>query len=102
MCVPDLVFGHKSRRTRVHFEALGFWSRDAVWKRIELVNEGIKTPILFAVSSRLRVSEAVLDDSETAALYVHKGVMSGKCSPRPVVTAQASPARLAAWRQQTS
>lgn len=78
VCVPDLVFAHASSGARVHFEALGFWSRDAVWKRVELVKEGVRTPILFAVSSRLRVSEAVLDDSETAALYVYKGVMSAR------------------------
>jgi predicted nuclease of restriction endonuclease-like RecB superfamily len=82
VCVPDLVFEHKTRGYRVHFEALGFWSRDAVWKRVELVDAGIKTPILFAVSSRLRVSEAVLDDSETAALYVYKGVMSARAVER--------------------
>jgi hypothetical protein len=32
--------------------------------------------VLFAVSSRLRVSEAVLEESEHAALYVYKGSMS--------------------------
>lgn len=82
VCIPDLVFEHAETKDRVHFEALGFWSRDAVWKRVELVEQGIKTPILFAVSSRLRVSEAVLDDSETAALYVYKGVMSARAVER--------------------
>jgi predicted nuclease of restriction endonuclease-like RecB superfamily len=82
VCIPDLVFEHAETKERVHFEALGFWSRDAVWKRVELVEQGIKTPVLFAVSSRLRVSEAVLDDSETAALYVYKGVMSARAVER--------------------
>jgi hypothetical protein len=55
---------------------LGFWSRDAVWKRVELVQAGLPQKILFAVSSRLRVSEAVLDDDLPGALYVYKGAMS--------------------------
>jgi hypothetical protein len=69
-------------RARVHFEALGYWSRDAAWRRVELAKAGLSRPILFAVSSRLRVSEAVLDDVETAALYVYKGVMSPRAVER--------------------
>ncbi len=82
VCVPDLVFERAGTRERVYFEALGFWSRDAVWKRVDLVKQGLAEPILFAVSSRLRVSEAVLDDVETAALYVYKGVMSARSVER--------------------
>ena len=47
---------------RVHFELLGFWSREAVWRRVELVRAGLPHRILFAVSKGLRVGEAVLDD----------------------------------------
>ncbi|MGZ3474381.1 MAG: DUF790 family protein, partial [Polyangiales bacterium] len=36
LCVPDLVFQHRSGK-RVHLEVLGFWSREAVWRRVELV-----------------------------------------------------------------
>jgi predicted nuclease of restriction endonuclease-like RecB superfamily len=82
VCIPDVVFSHAKTGARVYFEALGFWSRDAVWKRVELVKEGLARPILFAVSSRLRVSESVLDDDETAALYVYKGVMSPRSIER--------------------
>jgi len=78
VCVPDLVFSHAKTRERVYFEALGFWSRDAVWKRVELAKSGLSRPVLFAVSSRLRVSEAVLGEDEPAALYVYKGVMSAR------------------------
>lgn len=80
LCVPDLVFENEDGR-RAYFEALGFWSRDAVWKRIELASEGLGAPILFAVSSRLRVSEAALDGHDSAALYTYKGTMS----PRAVL-----------------
>jgi len=80
VCVPDLVFSRGKQR--VHFEALGFWSRDAVWKRVEMAESGLRTKVLFAVSSRLRVSESVLDDSESASLYVYKGVMSARAVER--------------------
>jgi predicted nuclease of restriction endonuclease-like RecB superfamily len=73
---PDLVFTRG--RERVYLELLGYWSRDAVWKRVEMVEKGLSERIVFLVSSRLRVSEAVLDDAERAALYVSKGTPSPK------------------------
>ena len=80
MCVPDLVFERERGgvRARVYLEVMGFWSRDAVWKRVELVQAGLGEPIVFALSSRLRVSEAVLADGLPAALYVYKGTMSAR------------------------
>lgn len=76
MIVPDLAFT-RGKQT-ILLEVLGFWSRDAVWKRVELVEAGVADKLLFAVSSRLRVSEAVLDNEQHGALYVYKGVMSAK------------------------
>jgi hypothetical protein len=55
---------------------LGFWSRDAVWKRIELVERGLPHPMVFAVSKHLRVSEEALGDDHPAALYVYSRKMS--------------------------
>lgn len=74
LCVPDLVFERDG--AKVHLEVMGYWSRDAVWRRVELVQKGLAEPILFAVSSRLRVSEAVLEGNTPSALYVYKGTMS--------------------------
>ncbi len=74
VCVPDLVFVRDQQR--VYLEVMGYWSRDAVWRRVEMAEKGLGARVLFAVSSRLRVSEAVLEDSESSALYVYKGVMS--------------------------
>ena len=74
VCIPDLVFVNGKRR--VYLEVLGYWSRDAVWRRVEMAERGLPAPVLFAVSSRLRVSEAVLEESDHAALYVYKGSMS--------------------------
>ena len=78
LCVPDLVFTHADTGHRVHFEALGYWSREAVWRRVELVEAGLPQPIVFAVSRRLRVSEEVLDEKLPGQLYVYAGAISAR------------------------
>jgi hypothetical protein len=57
---------------------MGFWSRDAVWKRVELVERGLPYPIVFAVSKHLRVSEQALDAELPGALLVYSKVMSAR------------------------
>ena len=74
-CVPDLEFVHEQTGQTVYLEVLGFWSRDAVWKRVELARKGLAA-VVFAVSKHLRVSEAALDDGLPAALYVYSRVMN--------------------------
>jgi predicted nuclease of restriction endonuclease-like RecB superfamily len=76
LAVPDLVFTRG--RDQVYFEVLGFWSREAVFRRVDLVEQGLSEKVLFAVSSRLRVSEEVLGDAAPGALYVYKGAMSAR------------------------
>jgi predicted nuclease of restriction endonuclease-like RecB superfamily len=81
LCVPDLVFErpyYGPVRDRVYLEVMGYWSRAAVWKRVELVEAGLAARILFAVSARLRVSEEVLDGTLPGALYVYKQTMSAR------------------------
>ena len=78
LCVPDLVFTHRDTGYGVYFEVLGFWSREAVWRRVDLVNAGLPHPIVFAVSSRLRVSEEVLDGDLPGQLYVYKGAIGAR------------------------
>jgi hypothetical protein len=78
VCVPDLSFEHTQTGECIHLEVMGYWSRDAVWKRIELVQAGLDHRILFAVGQQLRVSEAVLDEDLPGALYVYKRTMSAK------------------------
>jgi predicted nuclease of restriction endonuclease-like RecB superfamily len=73
LCVPDLVFERAG--LAIHLEVMGYWSREAVWRRVELVQNGLVSPILFAVNSRLRVSEEVLPADAAGALYVYKGTM---------------------------
>jgi hypothetical protein len=76
LCIPDLVLAKGTGR--VFVEILGFWSRAAVWKRVELVEKGLAPPIVFAVSARLRVSEDVLPEDAPSALYVYKGAISAR------------------------
>ena len=77
-CVPDLAFVHRESGQRVYLEVLGFWSRAAVWKRVEMVASGLPHAIVFAVSKHLRVSEEVLADDTPAALYVYARTMNAR------------------------
>ena len=76
VCVPDLIFEHGETGVCIYLEVMGFWSRNAVWQRVELVEAGLPQQILFAVSKRLRVSEKALDSDLPGALYVYKGAMN--------------------------
>jgi len=78
LCVPDLAFLRARDGACVYFELLGFWSREAVFRRIDLVRAGLPQRILFAVSKSLRVGEALLDDTPTGALYVFGRVIAAK------------------------
>jgi predicted nuclease of restriction endonuclease-like RecB superfamily len=78
LCVPDLELTHGKSGKKVYLEVLGFWSRDAVWKRVELVARGLEQPVVFAVSKHLRVSEEALGDEHPAALYVYSRTMSAR------------------------
>lgn len=73
--VPDLELSRPTLEGegRVLIELLGFWSREAVFRRIDAAARRLAQPMLFVVSSRLRVSEELLDEVESASLYVYKG-----------------------------
>jgi predicted nuclease of restriction endonuclease-like RecB superfamily len=70
---PMTERGGQAPDDRVLIELLGYWSRDAVFRRIEAAERGLGRKVLFVVSSRLRVSEELLDGVESASLYVYKG-----------------------------
>ncbi len=78
LCVPDLRFVSRETGEVAYLEVLGYWSRDAVWKRVELASAGLKERVIFAASSKLRVSEEVLGENVPAQLYMHKGTLSPK------------------------
>jgi hypothetical protein len=73
-----LRFVQRETGELAYLEVLGYWSRDAVWKRVELAARGLTQRVVFAASSRLRVSEEVLDADAPAQLYVHKGTLLPK------------------------
>ena len=79
LCVPDITFiDLESPERCVHFELMGYWSRASVWKRVELVQSGLREPIIFGVNQRLRVSEEVLEGESQGALYVFRGRPNAK------------------------
>jgi uncharacterized protein len=94
LCVPDLCFTHQRTGEQVLCEVLGFWNRAAVWRRIELVEQGLATKIVFVVSARLRVSEEMLDGTDSAALYVYKGAINPKALQRKLTELADRPARV--------
>lgn len=105
--VPDLAFTHRESGEVVLLELLGHWSRDAVWKRVELAEGGLPTPMVFAVPSRLRVDESVLPDDLPGCLYVFKGTLRAaavherleRLRARPAVAAPTSADRRSGRRQ---
>lgn len=81
VCVPDLVFSNRETGEEVFLEAFGFWSRAAVWQRVELIRKGFPARILLLVSKQLRVSEEVLGEEDAGEIYVYKRTIS----PREVL-----------------
>jgi predicted nuclease of restriction endonuclease-like RecB superfamily len=77
VCVPDLVFANKDTGEQVYLEVFGFWSRAAVWQRVELLRKGnFPGRILLAVGKQLRVSKDVLGEDDPGEIYVYKATMS--------------------------
>jgi hypothetical protein len=76
--VPDLAFTSEETGEVVYLEMMGFWSRDAVFKRIEQVERGLEARLLLAVSKKLRVSREALDESSGSSLIVFGSALSAK------------------------
>ena len=74
--IPDLSFVNKKTGEEVLLEAFGFWSRAAVWTRVEQIRRGaVPARLLLAVSKELRVSSEVLEDDDAGEVYVYKATM---------------------------
>ncbi len=69
--VPDLELTDARTGVTVLVEVLGFWSREAVWRRVELAERGLPLPMVFVAGKHLRVSEEALPDTVPAALYIY-------------------------------
>ena len=82
VCIPDLVFENTETGEEVYLEVFGFWSRAAVWQRVEQIRKGgLKFRLLLAVGKQLRVSEEVLGEEDAGEVYVYKMTIS----PRAVL-----------------
>ena len=86
VCVPDLAFTHRPSGDRVFLEVLGSGAATRSFAGSRWRSAASDSALLFAVSSRLRVSEALLDDVESAALYVYKGTMNARAVERKLET----------------
>lgn len=69
--VPDLQFVHRVTGQRVYLEVFGYWSREAVFRRLELLETGFPHKVLLAVSRRLRVSAQAADDGFPGRILVY-------------------------------
>ncbi|MBI5535326.1 MAG: DUF790 family protein [Deltaproteobacteria bacterium] len=74
--VPDLVFEHKTTGARVYLEVFGYWSREAVFKRLELLDLDFPGKVILAVSRKLRVSEQAADDTFPGRILVYSQSIS--------------------------
>ncbi len=78
VCVPDILMRHRPSGQKVYVEVMGFWSREAIFRRVELLKGLDKPLVILAASERLRVSEMIGDALTSSRLYVYKGVVNAK------------------------
>jgi len=78
VCIPDLVFDNAETGELAYLEVFGFWSRQAVWQRVESIGRGFPARIILAIGKHLRVSEEVLGDEDAGEIYVYRTKMSAK------------------------
>ncbi|MBI4699676.1 MAG: DUF790 family protein [Deltaproteobacteria bacterium] len=78
VCIPDLVFRHGDTGEEILLEAFGFWSRRAVWQRIETIRRGFPGRIILAVGKQLRVSDELLGEEDAGELYVYRTTPSAR------------------------
>jgi len=76
--VPDLTFTSRVSGEVVYLELMGFWSRDAVFRRIEQIEQGLEARLLVAVSKKLRVSREALDESSGSSLVIFGSALGAK------------------------
>lgn len=74
--IPDLVFEHEETKHRVYFEAFGYWNREAVFNRVELLRGSFSERFILAASKRLRVSPEIAQDDFPGGILVYANVIS--------------------------
>ncbi len=76
--IPDVSFVNQKTGEEVFLELFGFWSRDAVFRRVEQIQAGLGARLLLAVSKKLRVSAEVLDATTGSSVLVFSSALSAK------------------------
>ncbi|HTJ83963.1 MAG TPA: DUF790 family protein [Polyangiaceae bacterium] len=76
--VPDVAFVHRRTGEEVYLELFGFWSRDAVFRRVEQIQNGLGARLILAVGKKLRVSQEVLDEDTGSSVMVFSTTLSAK------------------------
>ncbi len=71
--MPDLVFRNRRTGATVYLEAFGYWNREAVFHRVELLEHGFDGRFLLAVSRKLRVSPEIAGDDFPGRILVYTG-----------------------------
>jgi predicted nuclease of restriction endonuclease-like RecB superfamily len=77
LLLPDLRL-RRADGAEVWLELLGYWSREAVFRRLDLLAAGVGAPVVLAVSERLRVAPELLGDDIPAGMVVFKGALRAK------------------------
>jgi predicted nuclease of restriction endonuclease-like RecB superfamily len=75
---PDVTFEDTRSGEEVFLEVFGFWSRAAVFKRVEQVRRGMGGRVILAVGKHLRVSEDLLGEDDAGEIHVYKTAISAK------------------------
>jgi uncharacterized protein len=78
VCIPDFVFTNILTGKRVYLEVFGYWSRDLVFQRLELLQESFPNPLILVVSKKLRISEEVHTDESMGSVLVYNSVIPVK------------------------
>ena len=74
--VPDLVFEKAESGQCVYLEAFGYWNRDAVFDRVDVLREGLGEQFVLAVSKKLRVSPEIADEQFPGRIIVYGTAIS--------------------------
>jgi predicted nuclease of restriction endonuclease-like RecB superfamily len=75
---PDAVFEDLRTGEEVHLEVFGFWSRAAVFARVEQIRRGATGRMILAVGKHLRVSEELLGEDDAGEIHVFKSAISAR------------------------
>ena len=96
---PDVVFEDERSGEEVFLEVFGFWSRAAVFKRVEQVRRGLGGRVILAVGKHLRVSEDLLGEEDAGEIHVYKTAISAKAILERLERGARPPQRPAAERR---